>query len=136
MLGQIPSTAQRPSSEKLPQLMRLLVDHAQETTAGPVARAALLHWGMVHAHPFMDGHGRVARRLMNFLLAGAGLPWITIRAEERSVYFRALERAHLDLDPDHLADFLGTAVQRATVKRSVWERDGGRASRRKSRSKK
>lgn len=109
-----------PSSDKLPQLMRLVVEQAQEAPAGPVARAALLHWLFVHAHPFMDGNGRVARLLMNYLLAGAGLPWTTIRAEERSIYFQALERAHLDLDLAPLANFLARAVRRAAQDRSAW----------------
>ena len=109
-----------PASERLPQLMRLLVEQVQDTSAGPVARAAFLHWAFVHAHPFMDGNGRVARLLMNYLLAGIGMPWTTIRAEERSVYFRALERGHLDLDLLPFADFLTTAVRRAAQARDVW----------------
>lgn len=109
-----------PSSEKLPQLMRLLVEQVQETTAGPVARAALLHWAFVHAHPFMDGNGRVARLLMNSLLTGAGLPWTTIRAEERIPYVRALERAHLERDLAPFASLLGAAVRRAARERRGW----------------
>ncbi|MEO7521707.1 MAG: Fic family protein [Gemmatimonas sp.] len=109
-----------PSAEKLPQLMRLVVEQAQQAPAGPVARAAFLHWAFVHAHPYMDGNGRVARLLMNYLLAGAGLPWTTIRAEERAPYFRALERAHLALDLAPLADFVAMAVRRAALERSAW----------------
>ncbi|MBU6366081.1 MAG: Fic family protein [Gemmatimonadetes bacterium] len=109
-----------PSSDKLTPLMRLLVEEVRDTRVGPLARAALLHWGVVHVHPFMDGNGRVARLLMNYLLAVSGLAWTTIRAEERRPYFRALEQAHLTLDLAPLADFLGGAVRRATDERAVW----------------
>ena len=80
----------------------------------------------------MDGNGRVARLLMNYLLAGAGLSWTTIRTEERSTYFQALERAHLDLDLAPLADFLANAVRRAAQERSAWMASRGARGGRKA----
>ena len=34
----------------------------------PVKYAALAHYKLVFIHPFLDGNGRTARLLMNFLL--------------------------------------------------------------------
>ena len=73
---------------------------------GPITRAVLTHWGFVHIHPFMDGNGRLARRLMSYMLGGSGLPWTTIRVEERLTYFRALTRAHVQDEFAPLAEFL------------------------------
>lgn len=84
---------------------------------GPLTRAILTHWGFVHIHPFMDGNGRLARLLMNYQLAGSGLPWITIRAEQRAAYFAALMRAHIEDDLVALAGLLRADVERAARRR-------------------
>ncbi len=112
----------QPSPEKLPSLMRLVVERTNAITSNAVSRAAFLHWAFVHAHPFMDGNGRVARLLMNAVLCDAGLPWTTIRADERRVYFAALETAHLTTNLRPLADLIGAAVTRAAETRTTWMR--------------
>ncbi len=95
-----------PAPEKVSRYMAQVIDQIGGLSVGPITRAILTHWGFVHIHPFMDGNGRLARLLMNYILAGSGLPWTTIRAEERSDYFRALERAHFQDDLAPLAEFL------------------------------
>lgn len=95
-----------PGPEKVGRYMVQLIEQVNSLDVGPITRAVLTHWGFVHIHPFMDGNGRLARLLMNYMLGGFGLPWTTIRAEERSTYFRALERAHVDDDFTPLAEFL------------------------------
>ncbi len=111
-----------PSADKLSQLMRLVVEQVQATSVGPIARAALLHWAFVHAHPFIDGNGRIARLLMNYLLTHHGHAWTTIRADERATYFHALERAHLRIDLGPFADVVAAATTRAAVDRDAWSR--------------
>ena len=53
--------------------------------------------------------------MMNYLLGAAGLPWTTIRAEERAPYFAALERAHVREDIVPFAEFIARAVERSRV---------------------
>lgn len=43
--------------------------------------------------PYMDGHGKMARFLMNVMLASVGFPWTVIPIQERDTYMAALERA-------------------------------------------
>ena len=45
--------------------------------------------------------GRLARFLMNTMLASGGYPWSIIRVENRDPYLAALERAsvHQDIEP-------------------------------------
>ena len=102
-----------PAWEKLRGLMAQFVTQLNEADAGPVTRAVVGHWSFVALHPFKDGNGRVSRLLMNYLLSSAGLPWTTIRAEERHQYFSALERAHIHEDIKPLAMFIVNAVDRA-----------------------
>lgn len=103
-----------PGPGKVGRYMEQLIKQINGLDVGPLALAVLTHWGFVHIHPFMDGNGRLARLLMNYMLAGSGLPWTTIRAEERSTYFRALERAHIEEDFASLAKFLRDDIVRSS----------------------
>jgi Fic family protein len=72
----------------MPVLFDLL---AQETD--PAIRAVLGHWMFVYIHPYPDGNGRIARFLMNALLAAGGYPWTVIPLQHRATYLAALESA-------------------------------------------
>jgi len=69
----------------------------------PVELAARMHFQLVHIHPFVDGNGRTARLLMNFILMGKGYPPAIVKAETemRKRYYEALEEASVaqNLDP-------------------------------------
>jgi hypothetical protein len=106
-----------PGPTKVGRYMAQFVDQVNDLEVGPLTRAILTHWGFVHIHPFVDGNGRLARLLMNYQLAGAGLPWTTIRAEQRAAYFAALERAHIENDMVALASLLRADVERAARRR-------------------
>lgn len=86
-----------PASPKVDALMQSAVELVNDVD-GVVARALLIHYAIVTIHPYDDGNGRTARLLMNYVLATAGAPWVTIRVDDREVYFRALERAQCDSD--------------------------------------
>ena len=64
----------------------------------PTVRAVLGHWLFGYIHPYPDGNGRMARFLMNVMLASAGYPWVTIRVEDRQSYMLALESASVAHD--------------------------------------
>ncbi|WP_420838453.1 Fic family protein [Caldalkalibacillus thermarum] len=69
----------------------------------PVELAAKLHFKFVYIHPFVDGNGRTARLLMNFVLMRNGYPPAILKSdsEKRLAYYEALETAsvHGDLEP-------------------------------------
>ncbi len=56
-------------------------------------RAVLGHHLFAFVHPYPDGNGRVARFLMNVMLASGGYPWTVIRVARRAEYLAALEAA-------------------------------------------
>jgi Fic family protein len=58
----------------------------------------------------MDGNGRMARFLMNVMLAAGGYPWTVIPLEKRDDYLDALESASVEQDIAPFAMFLGRLV--------------------------
>lgn len=75
-------------------------------------RAVLGHWLFGYIHPYPDGNGRVARFLMNVMLASGGYPWTVIRIDDRDRYMHALESASVDGNIEPFAAFIGELVQR------------------------
>lgn len=82
----------------------------------PAARAVLGHWLVGYVHPFPDGNGRIARFLMNVMLASGGYPWTVIRVEDRDDYLSALEAASVETDISPFARFLSERVEWALAR--------------------
>ncbi|GMV05844.1 MAG: hypothetical protein AMXMBFR53_21210 [Gemmatimonadota bacterium] len=101
-----------PRPESVREAMPALFDQLDEE-AHPAVRAVLGHWLFGYIRPFPDENGRVARFLMNAMLASGGYPWTVIRTEERDNYMSALEAASVDQDIDPFAVFISHAVERA-----------------------
>lgn len=59
----------------------------------PGHRAVLAHLGILYVQPWSLGNGRMARLLMNALLAAGGQSWLTLPGERRRAYLAAVERA-------------------------------------------
>lgn len=94
-------------------------------------RALLVHLELVTIHPFMDGNGRLGRLLMNYALLSEGVPWVTIRSDERVPFFRAIERAHVDDQASSFIEFMWHLVREAVRNigtRAESQRPGRRAS--------
>lgn len=67
-----------------------------EKEENAIVRAILGHWLFGFIHPFNDGNGRVARFLMNVMMASGGYPWTIVRAERRDQYLAGLEAASVE----------------------------------------
>jgi Fic family protein len=100
-----------PRAESVRDAMPALFDLLEEEEY-PSVRAVLGHWLFGYIHPFPDGNGRVARFLMNAMLASGGYPWTVIRLEEREVYMAGLEAASVEQDIQPFADFIAECVRR------------------------
>lgn len=89
------------SPEETPALMTDLVDWynkaEQEGKLSPVDLAALFHYRYIRIHPFEDGNGRIARLLVNYILARHGYPMIVVRSRNKSEYLNALHAADLNV---------------------------------------
>jgi hypothetical protein len=67
---------------------------------------------VVLGHPYMDGNGRVARFLMNVMMASGGYPWTVIPVGNRNAYLEALEKASVGEDIAPFAEFLAGLVRK------------------------
>lgn len=92
--------------DAMPALFDLL-----EQEGEPSVRAVLGHWLFGYIHPYPDGNGRMARFVMNAMLASGGYPWTVIRVEDRDAYLAALESASIDQDIAPFARFVAERVQ-------------------------
>jgi hypothetical protein len=108
-----------PRWETVGDAMRVLFDLLQREPE-PGVRAVLGHWMFGYIHPYPDGNGRIARFLMNTMLASGGYPWTVVRMEDRDRYLAALDSASIEHDIGPFADFLGGRIRRtmAQVRRS------------------
>ena len=106
--------AAKAAREMISELFELL-----KKESVPGVRAVLGHFFFVFIHPYMDGNGRMARFLMNVMLASGGYPWTVMPVENRSDYMHALERAsvHQDIRPfsELVARFVETGIAGGSV---------------------
>ena len=91
------------SPGETPALMADLVDWYNEEEAKgkltPVELATLFHYRYIRIHPFEDGNGRIARLLVNFILARHDYPMIVVRSRGKKDYLEALHQADLEVGP-------------------------------------
>ncbi len=99
-----------PRHEAVRDLMPAFFDLLREEEE-PRVRVVLGHFVFVYIHPYMDGNGRMARFLMNVMLASGGYPWTVLPVEDRSEYMAALEAASAEQNIDQFAAYLARLVQ-------------------------
>ena len=101
-----------PLSQSVRDAMPTLFDLLEKEPVASV-RAVLGHWLFGYVHPYPDGNGRMARFVMNVMLASGGYPWTVIRVQDRTAYLAALESASVEQDIKAFARFVGEQVARA-----------------------
>lgn len=89
------------SPEETPALMSDLVDWYNEAEASgkytPVELAALFHYRYIRIHPFEDGNGRIARLMVNYILARHNWPMVVVRSRNKHEYLNALHQSDLEV---------------------------------------
>ncbi|MBI9079370.1 MAG: Fic family protein [Pseudodesulfovibrio sp.] len=89
--------------------MNALFDCLKNETS-PFVAATLGHWLFGYIHPYTDGNGRMARFLMNLMLASGGYSWTTIEVGKRDDYMAALDAASVESDIKPFAQFISQCV--------------------------
>ncbi|MBR09480.1 MAG: cell filamentation protein Fic [Rickettsiales bacterium] len=97
--------------DAMPAFFELLQEEPEASV-----RTLLGHFIFVYIHPYMDGNGRMARFLMNTMLASGGYPWTIIEVKERKVYMEALEEASVRHNIKDFAKFVGNKVKEQMTK--------------------
>lgn len=77
-----------------------------EKEQSAIVRAVLGHWLFGFIHSYMDGNGRMARFLMNLMMASGGYPWTIVRNAQRQEYLSALDAASADQNIRPFAEFI------------------------------
>jgi fido (protein-threonine AMPylation protein) len=90
-----------------------------ERETEPSVRAVLSHWLFGYIHPYPDGNGRMARFLMNVMLASGGYPWTVIRLRDRKAYLAALDSASIDVKMKPFTTLLAQRVRWALEKHDL-----------------
>lgn len=89
------------SPEETQALMADLVDWYNEAEVSgkytPVELAALFHYRYIRIHPFEDGNGRIARLMVNYILARHDWPMVVVRSRNKHEYLEALHQADLEV---------------------------------------
>ncbi len=87
--------------EETPALMADLVgwynEAEQSGDFSPVELAALFHYHYIRIHPFEDGNGRIARLMVNYILARHNWPMIVVRSRMKNEYLEALHQSDLEI---------------------------------------
>lgn len=82
------------SPEETPALMTDLVswynDIIKDSSLSVIELVSLFHYRYIRIHPFEDGNGRIARLLVNYILARHGYPMIVVHDSDRNGYLGAL----------------------------------------------
>ena len=86
-----------PDYRKLPALMKELVEYIdseqKKQNINVLQLAFEIHFRFVSIHPFVDGNGRVARLLMNYILTYYDLPMLIVSKSDRLKYIDTLYHA-------------------------------------------
>lgn len=101
--------------DAMPALFELLKNETDSSV-----RAVLGHFIFVYIHPYMDGNGRMARFLMNVMLASGGYPWTVITIDDRNRYMKALEKASVESDIKDFAGYISQLVMKSMEESSVF----------------
>lgn len=87
-----------PSSAQVPEMMDVLLNYIENAKVDGIIKAAIAHLWFVTIHPFSDGNGRIARTIMDMLLARSDnsqnrfYSMSAAIAENRKSYYEILER--------------------------------------------
>lgn len=104
----LPARASKVNNE-MNSLMRWMKNHQKLHS---VVLAAYVHHFLIAIHPFIDGNGRTARLLLNFMLMKSGFPPVCIKKEERIEYTDYLELAR-DGEISKFLDFIVKKIEEA-----------------------
>lgn len=71
-----------------------------------IQKASYAHLQLAKIHPFLDGNGRLARLILNFVLIKEGYLPISIPAKSKNHYFELLEEFKVNKNPEPFAKYL------------------------------
>jgi Fic family protein len=106
-VGVVGSTFEPPPAIFVQEELQELIDWYRKNPDNlpPFELACIFHYRFVQVHPFVDGNGRVARELLNFILEKNGYPPMIIEVKDREDYLKRLQMAD-DGEPQPFIELL------------------------------
>ncbi len=99
-----------PDCRKVPSMMEKLIEYIdseqKKDEVDVLALAFEIHFRFVSIHPFVDGNGRVARLLMNYILHYYDFPMMIVFKADRLKYIDVLYQAQENEDITPFCDFM------------------------------
>lgn len=97
--------------EKMGNLFKWL--RTNENKIHPIELAAVFHHRLTSIHPFINGNGRTARLVMNFLLMQHGYPPIIVKADgpSETEYYQTLESGDITGDLTPFVEFINRTTE-------------------------
>jgi Fic family protein len=83
-----------PGSQKFGAILPKMIELANRSGVHPVIQATELHYNVAAVHPFIDGNGRTARLMMNYMLLRHGYWHTIIDVAHRAEYLSVLDQAN------------------------------------------
>ncbi|MDR0803897.1 MAG: Fic family protein [Rickettsiales bacterium] len=98
---------------KVPDLMTEFGAWLQTDKTAEPLKSIMAHVKLVSIHPFIDGNGRTARLLMNYMLLAADYAPIIIRPIDRKRYLGAIESLQSGQPAEKYIKFMLSALSRS-----------------------
>lgn len=102
-----------PNPIKVPLLMKDFIKWLNNQNLYDIESAIIAHLKFVFIHPFVDGNGRCARLLMNFLLMSVGYSPIIISPRDRKKYLNEIEKAQLTQNYESYVKYMTNLLNRS-----------------------
>jgi prophage maintenance system killer protein len=104
-------------------LIEKIIDVESSLNVHTIQKAAWMHWAIARVHPFIDGNGRIARMLQDYVLLKDRYVPASVQPEDREKnYYEALEQADLN-NGEELLEIIAKNVLRMSQRYLVIIRD-------------
>ncbi|WP_333662050.1 Fic family protein [Acinetobacter sp.] len=101
-----------PTHMDVDSLIRKVIEVEKNSELHPIHKAAWIHWAIARIHPFVDGNGRIARLIQDFILLKYRYVPASVQPEDREKnYYDALEKADIG-DGEDLLEIIAKNVLR------------------------
>lgn len=110
-----------PAAQEIVGLLESMLSQYNATShESIIKRIARLHLTFEHAHPFMDGNGRIGRVINNYLLIREGFVPINIKFIDRKKYYQAFKEFDEKGATETMEEIVGRALTNSYHKRLAY----------------
>jgi len=102
-----------PHPSKIKSLVEELIDFINSKQLSVIETALIAHFKFIAINPFIDGNGRTARLLLNLILLKNNYYPVIVRARDRKIYIKSIEKGELKNDLSLYRNFMYKAIDKS-----------------------